>query len=234
MTNQGVSEHHSPVVRALHTRRSIREGFTDQRVSEQDIIAVLVSAQNAASSKNSQPWRLHVVTTDSILKEIAGYVESARDGADFVPHDPVTGRRRKWRSTTRESAHVLSLVPLAIIVENTGPFSGGRRAVATARGKALESALIGYAIEMVSHGIAIDAMMTAAMDLGLSGVIMGDVLVAEEQIQERLGFEGDLVAVLALGYSDARPYPKSLKDLEEIVVRHLCFRNLLVAQPTSW
>ena len=32
---------------------------------------------------------------------------------------------------------------------------------------------------------------------------MGDVLIAEKEIRQRLGLDGDLVGVLALGYRDA-------------------------------
>jgi nitroreductase len=222
MTNQGVTRRQqSEIVDTLLARRSIREGFSDARVPREDIETILECGRRAASSKNAQPWRMHVVTSAPVIRGIARDVESSRNAAKFVPHDPVTGQPREWASTVVESAAVLRQVPLAIFIENTGEFCRDRKSVAAAGQGVRESALVGYGIEMLSHGLAIGAMMTCAMALGLSGVIMGDVLAAEKQIRERLGFEGDLVCVLALGYSDEPPYPKTLKDLSETVVYHI-------------
>lgn len=41
---------------------------------------------------------------------------------------------------------------------------------------------------------------------------MGDVAIAEQYIKERLGMIGDLVGVLALGYSDLKIDPTPAKQ----------------------
>lgn len=61
-------------------------------------------------------------------------------------------------------------------------------------------------------------MWLAATERGLAGVFMGDVLIAEQQIRARLGMEGDLVGVVALGFSPAEPRPRRLAL--DRVVRH--------------
>ncbi|HEX2903963.1 MAG TPA: hypothetical protein VHO01_10960 [Jatrophihabitans sp.] len=47
-------------------------------------------------------------------------------------------------------------------------------------------------------------MWIAAQSFGVSVAFMGDVAVAEDTIADRLGVEGDVVGVLALGYSELR------------------------------
>ncbi len=53
---------------AIYKRRSIRK-FKDQRVSDQDIKALLQLAMAAPSARNSQPWEFYVITSESILNE---------------------------------------------------------------------------------------------------------------------------------------------------------------------
>jgi hypothetical protein len=48
-------------------------------------------------------------------------------------------------------------------------------------------------------------MWLAAIDQGVSAVFMGDVLIAEPLIKERLGLTADLVGVLVLGRSIDAP-----------------------------
>jgi len=48
------------VLEAIHTRRSVRR-FTDEPVSEQDLVRILEAARSAPSWVNLQPWRIIVV-----------------------------------------------------------------------------------------------------------------------------------------------------------------------------
>jgi nitroreductase len=201
-------------VQDIGGRRSVREGFMAEPVARAAIEEIVRCGLAAPSSKNSQPWRMHVVTDSGALHALADAVQHARDAARYAPIDPSTGRLRRWDSTVAESATVLRSVPLGIFVENLGPFSGGRAAVAAADVALIQSALVGYGLELASLGAAIENMWLAAHGLGLVGVFMGDVAVAEEEIAQRLGLEGDLVGVLALGHPgpDATPVPKRIEE----------------------
>jgi nitroreductase len=200
-------------------RRSIRWGFDGRPVPEDVIEQILRCGLTAPSSKNAQPWRIHVVNDRSMLAELANAVLGGRSPDTYVPIDPATGEPRPdWDSTVAESAEVLAQVSLGLFVENRGKFSDGRRTVAQADDDVRENALIGYGFEMVGLGAAIQNMWLAARELGLAGVFMGDVLIAEETIRARLGMRGDLLGVLALGYSNATPAPKELAP--DRVVRH--------------
>jgi nitroreductase len=200
-------------------RRSRREDFRAEQVPPALIEQIVACGLAAPSSKNAQPWRIHVVTGRATLLSIAEDVDLGRDSDTYVPVDPATGRpRTDWKSTVSESAQVLREVSLGLFVENRGRFSDGRRTVAHSTDDVREDALVGYGLEMLGLGAAIQNMWLAAESLGLSGVFMGDVLIAEDAIRSRLGMHGDLVGVLALGYSDMSPYPKPMAD--DRVVQH--------------
>ncbi|MBF6619590.1 MAG: nitroreductase family protein [Patulibacter sp.] len=203
----------------IRRRRSIRSGFSDRPVPASTIDRIVGCGLAAPSSKNAQPWRLHVVDRRPLLSALATAVAHAEGADQYVPIDPTTGRPRpNWQATVRESADVLASVPLGIFLENSGRFSDGRRTIATADPDVRENALVGYGLEMLGLGASVQSMWLAAEHEGLRGVFMGDVLIAEDAIREHLGMRGDLVGVLALGYSSAPPAPR--RRVDDRVVRH--------------
>lgn len=190
-------------------RRSTRFGFDrDQPVPEAVLESIVACGLSAPSSKNAKPWRFHVVTSTAALDRIADAMSVEPDAATYTPHDPTTGvPYTHWPSTVVESAEVLRLVPAAVFVENRGVFSGGRRTLREARHEALAGALEGYAFECVGIGAAVENMWIAALSLGLAASFVGDVAIVEPVVRGMLDFEGDLIGVLLLGYSDATPLP---------------------------
>lgn len=204
----------------IWNRRSVRSGFEDRAVSREVIEEILWCGLTAPSSKNARPWRFHAVSDRTLLCKIADAVDEAERVDSYVPIDPITGRKHaKWESTVHESAQVLRDVPLAIFVENEGRFSGGRGAVAAAADHVRLDAVFGYGLEMLGHGAAIETLVLAAAALGLSGVFIGDVLIAERTIARHLDATGDLVGVVALGYAPDRP--RRDRDItDEAVVWH--------------
>ena len=197
------------VVRAILARRSVREGYDRERSVDRKLLELIVACGQAApSSKNARPWRLHVVTTRSLLDGLAGAMEGDDDVDAYVPHDPRTGRPHEhWPSTVLESAAVLRAVPAAVFIENRGVFSGGRQTLGGATSIALQGSLAGYAFECVGIGTAIENMWLCAVSLGLSAAFMGDAVIAEQRVRRELQMSGDLMGVLALGYSELPPWP---------------------------
>ncbi len=208
-----------PMIDTILRRRSLR-GDYDQRTVPRDVIDQIVGCGCAApSSKNAQPWRIHVVTDRRVLGELADAVQTGKDADRYVPFDPVTGEPHpEWPSTVAESAEVLRSVPLGLFIENRGEFSHGRQRVAHTPDDLREEALVGYGFEMIGIGAAIQSMWLAASELGLGGVFMGDVQIAEDAIRRRLRMRGDAVGVLALGYTTMAPHPKQLEA--DRVVHH--------------
>jgi nitroreductase len=202
------------VIDAICSRRSVRQGFTPATVAAEAIDDILRCGLAAPSSKNAQPWRLHVITDRHLNRDLAAAVAHAKGRDSYVPIDPRTGRPRQGMvSTVTESAAILEQAALAIYVESYFSFSGGREALANATAANRRSALVGFALDMIGIGATIENMWLAAESHGLSGVFMGDVMIAEETISRRLGIKGDLVGVLALGRSDrAEIPPKSLAE----------------------
>jgi nitroreductase len=195
---------------AIFSRRSVREGFEDGEISHEVLEQIVSAGLAAPSSKAAQPWRMHVVTSRRTLAELGDAVASAPGADTYAPIDPATGENRPdWPSTVDISADALRTVPAAIFIENLGRFSAGRHNIAIQPDPAVrEDALVGYSFEMIGHGIAIANMWLAAISLELAGCFMGDVLVAEQAIRQRLGFVGDLVGVFGFGYpSEAAPPP---------------------------
>jgi nitroreductase len=199
----------NPVLAAILARRSIRSGFSPEQVPVDVLEKVVASGLAAPSSKNARPWRLHVVRGRAALDALAVAAETADDLDDYVPHDPLTGRPYpEWRSTVLESAAVLREAPCAIAIENRGVFSRGVGTLASIPREALAASLTAFGLESMGLGTALENMWLAANSLGLGVAFLGDLAIATPAARTLLGLEGDLVGVIALGYSEATPPPR--------------------------
>jgi nitroreductase len=198
----------TPMTRTILRRRSIRSGFSGDALDSAVVEEILACGLAAPSSKNSMPWRLHAVSDRQLLAGLADAVVTHHDRATYVPHDPSTALPRpEYRSTVVDSGEVLRQVPLAIFIENLGPFSRGLEVLTAVDEKGLRSALFGYGLEMVGIGAAIENMWLAANALGLGAALLGDVAIIEAEVVTALGMAGDLVGVLAVGESSDSPVP---------------------------
>jgi nitroreductase len=66
------------VIAAMLARRSIREGFDGQPIPGAVLREIVRCGRAAPSSKNAQPWRMHVVTDRATLGVLADAVEHAQ------------------------------------------------------------------------------------------------------------------------------------------------------------
>ncbi|MFY9821800.1 MAG: nitroreductase family protein [Thermoanaerobaculia bacterium] len=189
------------VADAIMSRRSVREGFSRTAIPRDVLEDIVRCGLAAPSSKNARPWRFHVVTNSSLLKELADMVERADCIDSYVPSDPATGAPRAgFSSSVMESAAALRNAPVAVFIENTGEFSSGRETLLAATSEALAGSIVGYTLEVIGVGAAVENMWLAAVGHGVAGVFMGDILVAERAIRQRLEINCDLIGVLVLGY----------------------------------
>jgi nitroreductase len=209
------------VLEPVHIRRSLRGGFTEKDIPDAVVDDIVEAGLLAPSSKNAQPWRIHVVRDPAVTAALADAVQHAKGVDDYVPCDPLTGEPRPdWPSTVIESATVLRGAPLALFIENRGEFSQGRNTlIRIAEPDVLADAMIGYTFECIGLGAAILAMWLTAIDHGYGGVFMGDVLIAETAIREALGMNGDLAGVLCLGETILSPHRARVRH-DDRVVRH--------------
>lgn len=199
-TTAGRSPQRPAAIDLILERRSVRAGYADEPLEAELLDTIVACGMAAPASKAAPPCRFHVVTDRPLLQVISAAAIASPGVEEYVPSDPVTARPREdWPSTVVESAEVLRSVPAAIFVENLGPFSGGRSTLCTVPREHLTDALVGYGFELLGVGAAIQNLWLAAEALGLGAVYMGDVVIAEREIRARLGMEGDLMGVLALG-----------------------------------
>jgi nitroreductase len=182
-------------------RTSVRE-FRAEPIPQEVLAEIVECGLRAPSSKNAQPWMLHVVTDKTVLRGIARAVRQAEGKGDFVPHNPKTGLPRdEYHSTVDESAHSIAQAAASICIENSGKFSESRATIANIAND-IEGALVGMGLEYIGLGACVENMWLAAGALGVQATFAGDVLIVEDYIKSTLGMEGDLVGVLSLGYSD--------------------------------
>ncbi len=204
------SERSSAVIETILGRRSVRSGFSDRPIPQDQLDIVLACGLAAPSSKNARPWRFHVLRERSQREFVARVAVSAEGIDDWVPHDPRTGAPHpEWSSTVVESAEVLLATPCAIIIENRAPFSRGKRELVQAPAAHLAAALDGYAFELVGIGAALENLWLAANALGIRVAFLGDLTVAEDAIATRFGITGDVAGVVGLGYSSVEPPPRA-------------------------
>lgn len=195
---------------ALLTRRSVRQ-FSGRPLSSPTVSRIVEAGLTAPSSKNAQPWGYHVVKRRKINSLIATFVEYSPASEDYAPVEPITGRPNPdYKSSVKESAHILGSAAAAIYVENRSPFLGGRKNVVETNNYL--QAVTTYGIECLGLGASIQNILLAAHSEGVGAVFMGDITIEEANIQKLLDFKGDLMGAIALGYpvSNER-FPKTIE-----------------------
>lgn len=189
------------VIEAIHRRRSMRDGFSDRPVSREVLEKIAACGLAAPSSKSARPWRFHLVNSKALLSRLADLVLTADDADTYVPWDPQTGRPRpEYVSTVAESAEALRAAGAAVFIENRGVFTAHRRALVEADVDARASSIMGYTLEVLGIGAAIQNLWLAAEASGLRGVFMGDVLIAEAEFRDLMGIDNDLMGVFIMGH----------------------------------
>jgi len=190
------------VLETIMTRRSIRE-FKKTPVPEELLKRVIECGLRAPSAKNSQPWRFHVIRDKETLEKVAGLLLSNPEAKEDGPIDPKTGKPNpNFTPTVVESANIVKSAPVAIFIENHSPVMGGRKGVIES--PHVDQAIFGLQFELMGIGSSVENMLLAAHSQGLGGVFMGDPVLEEDNIKKLLGIQGDLVGVVALGYSDQK------------------------------
>lgn len=197
------------VIETILSRRSVRWGFADRPIPRDNLERIVECGLAAPSSKNARPWRFHVIQDRTTLDSLARAAESADGLEEWVPNDPATGRpHTHWQSTVLDSAAVLREAPCGILIENRGVFTGGRKGFIDATPEAVVASLLGYGFEWMGIGTALQNMWLAANSLGIAVSFLGDLAIIEAEARSRFDLEGDMVGILALGYSDIVPTPR--------------------------
>ena len=190
------------VLEAIKTRRSIRK-FREIPIPEELLKKVIDCGLRAPSSKNSQPWRFHVVRDKEMREKVADILLSNPQAKEDGPIDPKTGKLNpNFTPTVVESADVLKSAPVAIFIENHSPLVGGKKEVIGS--PYVNDAIFGLQFDLLGIGASVENMLLAAHSQGLGGVFMGDIVLEEDNIKKLFQMQGDLVGVVALGYPDQK------------------------------
>lgn len=186
------------------TRRSIR-GYQKRKVPKTKMKKIIEAAALAPSSKNSQPWKFHIVENKKLIEKIGLILENSKNPYD-EPSDPKTGRIKEgFAPSVTASGIIIRKSPVVIFVENTCPFSHNRAEVMKSKYK---NAINGHDSEMLSLGACIQNISLAVAALDLGTVIIADVVCEEKVLKKLLGIKGDLVAALPIGYPAYHPKPR--------------------------
>ncbi len=184
------------VQKAITNRRSIRS-FRDDPVSDEQLRQLLETATLAPSGKNAQPWRFVVLKG------------AEKDDLVDVMGDTLTHLKAEGHSTgsAEYSAEVMRQAPALIVVFNCNwtpddDLTGAKRYL--------------LSVDIQSIGAAIQNMLLRAEEMGLGTLWICDVFFAADQIREWLGRKEELVAAVAVGYSNESPDARPRLSVDEV------------------
>ena len=182
----------------IAARRSIRK-FKDIPIPEEIIQAVLTAAIQAPSSKNRQPWRFIVVSTE----KRAEMVQIFRHEIEYWK------ARGRDLGSCEQTANVMEQAPVTILVLYPGFIKQGQ--------PYSEEQLNKVGVDILSIGASIQNMLLAAQHLSLGALWIADVCLASEKLCNWLEEESTVVSAVSLGYADESPGPRQRKPISEVV-----------------
>ena len=190
----------NPVLENIRDRRSVRS-FNDTDISESSIQTVLQAANQAPSAHNQQSWRF-IVVRGAKKQDLSVLI--SKKAAEF----PKTSS-----ALLRMAARSISTAPVVVAIVNTGEMI--RHASDLFSLDKQKSRDFFRTMEIQSSAAAIQNMLLAATALGISSVWLGVLILIKDDVLSFLEeTEGELMAVVPLGYSGKKGTPPSKKSLE--------------------
>ena len=189
---------------AILQRRSIR-GFLDRAVSRDTLEEVLKLAQRAVSSKNSQPWLVHVVTGEPLQKLAADNVARLQRGEPIVTSEAaLTGVYRQRQVTVGKQ--LFSVMDIQredkekrdAWTERGYRFFDAPAMILVCMEKSLGE---GYRFDL---GCFVQNLCIAAMEYGLGTCVEYQAVYYENGLREHLALPEEQIPVvgIAIGYPD--------------------------------
>lgn len=208
----------------IYKRQSIRK-YTDQEVSQEDLIKILDSVRVAPSGKNCQNWHFIVVRNQEFKEKIAQAIRLKNEEIASVmdKKDPEKGLR--FRKFVKNFTLFYLNAPVLIIVYATDYYPSGYYEMSFADYPKEEiDKLFIRNPGMQNIGAAVENMTLAAIDLGYGSCWMtGQNYAADEieaVIKEEIGFEKEgyfLACMLSIGVpqkeGNRSPAKKELSEI---------------------
>jgi nitroreductase len=197
------SVHRNATLCAIHDRHSVR-WFTDQEVSEADVIAILDAANRAPSAHNQQSWRFTVLR--EAKKHALGELVTTKAG-DFP---------RPASILLRMASRSILSAPVVVAISNTGDLIRHGSELFEVEGAMAYDFF--RTMEIQSSAAAAENLLIAATSLGLGSVWLGILFLIKDDVLRFLDEpEGEFMAVIPVGYPAKKSEGPRKRPLETIV-----------------
>lgn len=188
----------------IENRRSIRK-YKSVSVPEELIEKIVKAGMLAPSSKNRQPWKFTIATDHA--KEEA--LMCMKKGLEREKKEPLLPESAPYIGGAEHTLHIMAQASVLIFITGT-------------LAKEIHQTLniderVGEICNAQSVGAAIENMTLTATEAGLGSLWICDSFFAQQELNEWLDTEGELYAILAVGYADESPAARPRKPVEEVV-----------------
>jgi nitroreductase len=193
-------------LQSIFHRHSVRV-FTDEPVSESDLMTILEAANHAPSAHNQQSWRFMILRNEE-KHGLADLVTSR--AADFPRASGILMRMA--------SRSILS-APVVIAVANTGELIQHGSELFRVDKEAAHDFF--RTMEIQSSAAAVENLLLAATSLGLGSVWLGILFLMKDAVLKYLGEPaGEFMAVIPIGHP-AKPAQGPKKRPLEAMIRYV-------------
>ncbi len=192
------------MIQAITDRRSIRR-YKSAEVPSEVIEEILKAGILAPSAKNRQPWKF-VVARGGAKKEALAAMEKGLERESACPFLPESAIHLNdaWYTLG-----VMKQAPVLIFIVNTLGEKMGKPLTIEDR--------VSEICNTQSIGAAAENMVLTATELGLGSLWICNTFFAYRELCDWLDTEGELYAVLAIGYADEMPSARPRRSMKDTV-----------------
>ncbi|MGE1063505.1 nitroreductase family protein [Megasphaera paucivorans] len=193
------------MIKEIMERRSIRK-FLPRQIDKTDILYIIESGIKAPSAKNRQPWKFIVIqgtAKEKMLQAFCNGVQREEKGPACLPGSV------QFIQGARHTIEIMKQAPVIIFVLNT--MGKNMFAPMTDEDRVFE------VCNIQSVSAAVQNMLLAATERGIGSLWICDIYFAYQELCEWMDRDGELLAAIALGYSEEQPEPRPRKKIAEVV-----------------
>lgn len=178
--------------------------FIKKEIPKQYLIEILNAARIAPSPKNRQPWRFYVLRNE----EKINFTEFFRN--NFSKELTQSQIKLNEFNSEENTYRIMENADTILLVFNIYPSE-----------KTIDSKDSLFDIANIqSIGACIENMLLKATELNIGSLWICDIFSCYETINKNYCEQGQLIAAVALGYSNSAKAPKTRKELNEIVINN--------------
>lgn len=178
--------------------------FIKKEISKQHLIEILNAARIAPSPKNRQPWRFYILRNDKKNH----FTEFFRK--NFSKELTQSQIKLNEFNSEENTYRIMEKADTILLVFNIYPSE-----------KTINSKDSLFDIANIqSIGACIENMLLKAAELNIGSLWICDIFSCYETINNFYFEEGQLIAAVALGYTNNAKVPKTRKELNEIVINN--------------